>query len=81
MTVSITHLTVSELSINSRHKFSVLVGSRRLEPLGLTCCVCAVFKAPCLDVSSAGMGRLHASSILGSILLLFCRLLGCGLHN
>lgn len=47
----------------------------------LTCCDCAVFKAPCLDVSSAGMGRLHASSILGSILLLFCRPPGCRLHN
>lgn len=52
-----------------------------MQAMDLTCCACAVFKAPCLDVSSAGMGRLHASSILGSILLLFCRLPGCRLHN
>lgn len=38
----------------------------------LTCC--AVLRAPCLEVSSAGIGKLHASSILGSILLLLGRL-------
>ena len=29
-------------------------------------------RLPCLEVSSAGIGRLHASSILGSVLLLSC---------
>lgn len=35
----------------------------------LTCCG-ALLRPPCLEVSSAGIGRLHASSIRGSILLL-----------
>lgn len=46
----------------------------------LTCC-CALLRPPCLEVSSAGIGRLHASSIRGSILLLPCRLLSWGLLN
>lgn len=32
----------------------------------LTCCIAAML--PCLEVNSAGMGRLHASSILGKVL-------------
>lgn len=46
----------------------------------LTCCG-ALLRPPCLEVSSAGIGRLHASSIRGSILLLPCRLLSWGLLN
>lgn len=46
---------------------------------GLTCG--AVFRPPCLEVSSAGIGRLQASSIRGSILLLLCRLVTWGLLN
>lgn len=46
----------------------------------LTCCG-ALLRPPCLEVSSAGIGRLHASSIRGSILLLLCRLLSWGLLN
>lgn len=46
----------------------------------LTCCG-ALLRPPCLEVSSAGIGRLHASSIRGSILLLPCGLLSWGLLN
>lgn len=46
----------------------------------LTCCG-ALLRPPCLEVSSAGIGRLHASSIRGSILLLPCRLLSWELLN
>lgn len=55
-------------------------GGGRRSIWSLTCCG-ALLRPPCLEVSSAGIGRLHASSIRGSILLLPCRLLSGGLLN